>query len=173
MIEAKLLTNKTFPVRLRRVKDETIDDFVLKFRCVKNNKLSEAELDIIENTAINLTRIYRKGIPGRHVVYEDGPFSLWYVKEKEYGPPTILAVVGDELAGGMYGGTNYVFPQFRGMGLGTQIVITAFEYGATYPSHFSESGRKARLSAHREAVLEAYSKNEFVPEYNKIYYGLK
>lgn len=172
MIEAKLLQSNSQPRRARRVKDESLDDFVLKYRWVANEQLSKGELGIIESTKEELLRIYRKGIPGRHIIFEDGPLTLWYAREERSWPPTILAVVGDELAGGMHGGTNYVFPEFRGMGLGTRIVISAFEYSATNPSHFSESGRKARIAAHREAVLEAYDRNEFIPEFNKVHYKL-
>jgi len=171
MIEAKLLSASEFPVRKRRVKDETLNDFVLKYQWVPNSELSDGEKRIIETTKEELIKTFKKGIPGRHLIFEDGPFALWYVKNN-YWPPTILAVVGDELAGGMHGGTNYVFPEFRGMGIGSQIVITAYEYGATNPSHFSESGRKARIAAHREAVLKAHARNETIPAFNKEYYKL-
>lgn len=72
-----------------------------------------------------------------------------------------------EIVGGSVGGTHYILPDHRGLGLGADLTIAAFEYGfktANSLVFYSQAGLGSRRAAHRIAVTEALAAGCPVPD---------
>lgn len=91
----------------------------------------------------------------------------------------IVAVVDDEDVGAFAYGTNYVSPDHRGRGIGSSLLIAAMMDGMTSPSHFSESGKRARISARRRLAELAVERTPYgswpsvVTEYDDLIPGFE
>lgn len=71
------------------------------------------------------------------------------------------------VAGGILGGVRWVHPDFRGRGLGAELVLAAYsDPGRTFlmPSSYSEAGHASRVAAHRIAVERALAAGLEVPD---------
>lgn len=98
-------------------------------------------------------------------------FTVSYADDRAGG--AILCVydadTGD-IAGGIERKNLYVAPEYRGRGLGAEIVVLAFEVGIRHPNEMnddntlSRAGRANRVAAHRIAVERALEAGEDVPD---------
>lgn len=61
----------------------------------------------------------------------------------------IVALVDGVRVGAFSFGTNYVVDGARGLGIGSSLLIAAMIGGYSSPSHFSQSGKLARIAARR------------------------
>lgn len=73
----------------------------------------------------------------------------------------IVAMIDDERVGAFSFGTNYVTEPARGRGIGSSLLIAAMIGGYSSPSHFSESGKRARISARRRLAELAVEMNQY------------
>jgi len=100
----------------------------------------------------------------RHGLREKArPFPVeGYACACDAGPNTlgVLALFDGEgkIAGGIMGGTIYLYEPHRGKGIGTEMMIIAFNLGIKRVNDcviLSTEGRRTRRSAHRKAVERA------------------
>lgn len=94
--------------------------------------------------------------------------------EVAYAPDETLLAVYDAATGAVAGGIErkniYVAPEYRGRGIGPEILVLAFEVGIRHPAEMnvdntlSRAGRANRVAAHRLAVERALEAGEDVPE---------
>lgn len=103
-------------------------------------------------------------IEKRMSFHEDGEFRTAWGSRKIL--ITRETAAGENIVGGIIGGTHYVLPEYRGLGLGTDLTLAAFECGMKTVDttvFYSEGGLASRRAAHRVAVAEALAAGCQVP----------
>ena len=81
-----------------------------------------------------------------------------------YNESMVVSLNG-RVVGGLLNGKNYVLPEYRRQGLGADLLLTASQFPFfrfLKPTVYSEDGYRARLSAHRRALLSALERGESV-----------
>ncbi len=101
-----------------------------------------------------------KGIIG--IKNKDAKFYV--VGGPGYNESMVVRLNG-RVVGGLLNGTNYVLPEYRRQGLGGDLLLTASQFPFfrfLKPTVYSENGYRARLSAHRRALMSALERGESV-----------
>ena len=78
---------------------------------------------------------------------------------------SMIVRLNGRVVGGLLNGTNYVLPEYRRQGLGADLLLTASQFPFfrfLKPTVYSEDGYRARLSAHRRALMSALERGESV-----------
>lgn len=105
--------------------------------------MCEKKLESIENTNVSeLEPVFTDTLKDGHTVA---------VAEVD-AMGTLVAIVGGVPVGVFYYGTNYVRQEHRGRGIGEALVTAAHENDRLALSHFSSSGKRARVAAHRRMI---------------------
>ena len=143
----------------RRLAELRLDEFVLPgARVVDEDSFSPTELRYIEGVE-DLLYIARERLKRDPSIGKELPFDrrddIRFVAVKR--AVIAIDVTTDELVGGTSQALPFVRPEHRLRGINRDLHLLADELDLSLfaPSHYSTGGYRARLAAHREAVLDA------------------
>jgi ABC-type bacteriocin/lantibiotic exporters, contain an N-terminal double-glycine peptidase domain len=153
--------------RLPKLIHETPLSAFARGMVIADHEWGAAEHRMVENAELEIRKAARDPW-SRPIGYQTDDY-LFRATGGDYISPVMVVQSRKtgEVVAGISHGTRWVNPDFRGQGLGRELVLAAYHDRAIrflYPSHFSVGGFMSRVSAHREAVTRALARGLQVSE---------
>lgn len=151
----------------RPVHEMTLREFLRGAPVVPDAKLNRWHREIIREAAEAILLMGASG-QGRDMAHDGAPGFLFRAVPRNGSTEDMVVIERGtgRTAGGISRGLRWVHPEFRGRGLGAEIVLAAHsERGREFlnPSSYSEGGYRSRVAAHRLAIERALAAGIPVP----------
>lgn len=154
-----------------RSSDDTItfDEFVVSHDVIENDFLGEAENNFIQACDESIQYFYNQYLktPEDYIVFNQHGVSIdqdtSYIVPKDYHKGLMMMTVDNQLVGGTFYGTRYIYEQHRGKGYGVEMIIFSHDHPELkllFPVYYSRSGYNSRKKAF-EVIKKRAHTNRF------------